>query len=160
MKFIEITEKEITEFYLSDPKLIYQALSDEEMVGLYETKKYTCLPNSNYIGIEHDGEFLALIHWEVFTQTAVVVHVRLKTKYQGTGIIKDIFLLAADYFTKLNKTTVISFAPESCIHASKALLKLGFKEQCLLPNTITWRQKLQGLYMYSLELPRGEKCQQ
>lgn len=156
MKFKEVTCDEITEFFLSDPKLICMGLSDEEMVNLFEGKKYECVLNSYYMKAVDDNDFneeiYAIVQWELFTQKSIVLHVRVKSKYQKTNIVDELHKIIIEFFKNLNMTTLISFSPESCLHTRKCLKRFNFKEECMIPNSIVWRENLEGLYMYSKSL--------
>lgn len=149
MELKEIDNKGLTEFFLSDPKLTCMALSDEELVNLYETKQYERFPGATYLQAIDNNECIAILQLEPFTKYSVTLHARLRTEHQGTGKVIELFEEIKNYLLNMQITTIISFAPESCYHASKCLIKLGFKEKCILEKSIVWRKNLEDLKMYS-----------
>lgn len=154
MKFKEVTEQELTAFFLSDPKLIILGLPDEELVYLHENKEFKCHPGSMFIEIlEDDGTSVGVVRWEFFTQISIVIHVFLRSKYHGSNKLGEIYQFVYKHLqTNTNIRKVIAFISSSCIHVIKAVEKHGFKKDGSIPNCLIWREKVVGIEIYSVDI--------
>lgn len=153
MNFKELTEEEISDFIINDPKLIYMGFNDNELIYMHENKKYKLVPFSYYIGIEKDEELVCVLKWESFTEHCVNIHPYIASRYHGKGVLTEIYHFLWEHFidqTEIKK--VIAMVPESCIHSAKACEKHGFKKEGYISKCHLWRKELVGIIIYGLNL--------
>lgn len=158
MEFRDINDKELTEFFLSEPQLVLLGMPDEEMIYLHEHKEFKCGAGSYFVEILGDnGESLGVIRWEFFTPISIVVHMFLRHKYHHSTVLKDIYQFIYRHLlenTKVRK--MIAFITSSCIHVVKAAEKLGFTKNGSIPNCLVWRNEVVGLDIYSVDIKEGQ----
>lgn len=154
MKVCLISQNDLTEFFITDPKLMLMGLSDEELALFYKNKKYFINNYSNYMGIKNDdNNLIAIFKWENFTINTLNLHVYITTKLQNKIITKTIISLIRDYFLKNSDCNKIIFmVPEPCTHVIKFLTRLGISQEGYLKNSYYWRQKLTGIFIFGYEL--------
>lgn len=157
MKFKQLNEQEISDFIINDPKLAYMGFSDTELTAMYQNKKYPLAPGSYYVGIEDDKELIAILKWEAFTEITLNIHLYIASKYHGKGVLKDVYKFLYSHFLKeTNIKKLLIMSPDCCPHTCKAAVKMGFKLQAQLANTMMWRQQLVGINIYSLDIEGKE----
>lgn len=153
MNFKELTEKEISDFIVNDPQLIYLGFSDKQLVNIHETGKYELTPFAYYIGIESDNELVCVLKWEYFTEYCVSIHPYVASKYHGKGMLSKIYKFLWKHFTKQTEVKkVIAFVPDNCEHTKRACEKHGFKKEGLISKAHVWRKELVGVTIYGLDL--------
>lgn len=157
MRFKEITNEGLTQFFLSDPDLLTLALPDDEIIHLYEHKEFVCDTGSNFIEVvDNENNSIAVIRWEYFTQIAIVVHIYLKSIYQHRqqgDKLQEIYDLMYNHLitnTKIRK--VIAFATSTSPQVIKAAERYGFVKEGSLKNAVVWRNKVVDLEIYGLIL--------
>lgn len=153
MKFIILDENTLAKFFLEDPKLAYQSLSDEELAVLKETSRLPIREGYYYIGLGYDKKIYAIFRWEHFSNTTMSGHIYVKSKYQRSQAVRDIFDLLKNHIinnTPFNK--FITFVPDPCDHIKIFLEKKGFIKEASLSKTLKWREKLEDLHIYSLDV--------
>lgn len=153
MNFKELTEEQISDFIVNDPKLVYIGLNDNELVYIQENKKYRLTPYSYYIGIEEKDEVVCVLKWEYFTEHCVSIHPYVASKYHGKGMLTKIYDFLWSHFTEQTEIKkVIAFVPDSCNHTIKACEKHGFKKEGHISKCHMWRKELVGVNIYGLDL--------
>ena len=153
MKYKELTEQEISDFIVNDPKLVYMGFADKELQYMYENKKYHLHPDSFYIGIEKDDVLIGILKWEYFTQNAISVHPYISSKYQGQGLSKEMSKFVCAQLVKDTQIKkVVAFIMEPCEQAIRAVKACGFILQGHVTNCTYWREKLTGVYIYGIDL--------
>lgn len=153
MNFKELTDDEISDFIINDPKLVYMGFSDQELVTMYETKRYTPNPASTYIGIEEDNVLVCVLRWELFTHLTVSIHPYISSSLHGKGMLSKVYSFLYNHFLEDTIITkVIAFVTEPCTHAMKACEKHGFVQEGYISKCVTFRKELCGIYIYGLDL--------
>lgn len=153
----DVTQKQLTELFQSDPALCYLGLSDSDMNSLYYNKEYPIADNSKYIGLYHDDEFIGFFKLEMFTEITVCCHVFVKTTLQRKGSTANIWPTIRRYIIDNSKARkVISVVPAPCRHVQKAVLKLGAVLEGTLAKACIWRQEIVDLLFYSIDINRED----
>lgn len=149
----DLTEDEISDFFMSDPKLAYAALPDDALVYMYNNKKYKALKNSCYFGVMEGNNLIALMQWELFTPTTITCHFYIKSNLHGTGLSVYLTKELRKYFKETSSfKKVICPSPAPCVHVTKHLLKCGFELEAVLKKSMPWRKEIVDLNLFSLEL--------
>ena len=149
----ELTQEDLSTYFLDDPKLCWIGLPDSELAILYNENKYDMSTNSKYFGIMKNNELVCVVKYEMFSYLALCVHPYVSTKLRGKGLSKDIF----DYIKKeLIRMTgfkkVVITVPEPCVHVCKAIEKYGAVQEGRIKEIVLWRLKPVDLLFYRLEL--------
>lgn len=153
MVFKELTEEQISNFIINDPKLVYLGFSDKELVNMYEMKRYVLSPLSYYIGIEKENELVCVLKWEAFTDYCVSIHPYVASKYHGKGLLTEIYHFLWNHFiTQTEIKKVIAMIPENCIHTIKACEKHGFEREGLIKKCHMWKKEMVGIVIFGLDL--------
>lgn len=149
----EIDENIATAFFLEDPALCYIALPDHDLVSLYQEKKWYKTNGSYLIGIYVEEELIFIMKYEFFTPIAVNVHFYLKSTLRNKGIFKDIQKLLKKWITNnTNIRKILAMSPKSCEMIAHVCEKFGFVKEGHLKNSIIWRNKIDDLLIYGLNL--------
>lgn len=158
MNFKELTKEEISDFIVRDPKLAYLALCDEDLVDIHEKGIYNLQPGSYYIGIEDEGNLVCVLKYEYFSNTAILIHPYTPSRLHGTGLPQKIYSFCEDHFLKNTKVRkLMAWQPAPCIHAQKAIRKLGFVKEGRIKKCLHWRQELTDMVLYGKILKEGDK---
>lgn len=158
MNFKELTEEEISDFIVNDPRLAYLGFADKELMYMYENKKYNLHDGSIYTGIEEDGKLICIIKWEYFTLNCISVHPYISSHYHGKGLSRKIGQFMQEQLSKNTAIVkVVSFIMEPCEHAVRAAVACGFKLEGHITNCTHWRQELTGVYIYGVDINREDK---
>ncbi len=153
MNYKELTDKEVSNFIMNDPSLIYMGFSDEELNYMYENKFYPVDPNSFYIGIEESGVLVGVLKWEYFTESCISIHLYLSSKYQGKGFCKATSKFVAEHLAiNTNIKKMIVYITDVCKHVIYAAEACGFKQEGHITNCIPWRGEVVGVLIYGLDL--------
>lgn len=153
----ELTDEEITKFFLEDPRLCWMALPDNELHELYHNKVYKKGDNSKYFGLTAEDELFAVIKYEMFSQLALCVHPYMSSKHQGKGHIFNFRDVIGNYLIKTTGFKKFIFSvPEPCKHVVRTMEKYGAKLEGQIKNIIIWRQQPVDLLYYRLELEEVE----
>jgi hypothetical protein len=140
------------EFFLSDPKLAYQALPDHELSNLLKDK-FELNSNEELLHFYEDKELASIVRWEAFTECTASFHLYLHTKFQRrSDILSRIDKQLVTYFKSKGMTKAIVFAPASCKHVHKALKKQGFALEGTIKDSQIWRQKLTDTLIFGRSL--------
>ncbi len=151
-----VTPEIVTQFFLSDPKLICLGLPDDEISILYHTGQYPC-EDTNIQGLYEDGELIALNKFEYFTRETINMHFYLSSELHGTRKLDDIFTFMKKWYEdETNILKVLFMVPSSCKHIHAVAKRYGFKQEGHITKCFTWRQELGDITIYSQELDRGE----
>lgn len=153
----DLTDGQITEFFINDPLLCYIGLPDNELAALYYTKKFVPDVQSIFKGIFNGkNELICIVRYEQYTTIAVAVHFYLSSKEQKKGIALEIQKFLYDYFIETtDMLKVITMVPSSCEHVIKCAETFGMKLEGRLTKSIVWREEIVDLLCYGLELKRG-----
>lgn len=150
-----ISNSEITQFFLNDPKLALLGLSDEELAVLHKTGQYLNTTNSILFGVFEDDRLITIVKYELFTTHAINFHMYVKSEYHHT----DKILPISDFIRKTIKKTgmlkAILTVPSPCEHIHKFVKKFGFKEEGRITNCYQWREQVVDLVLYGLNLQEG-----
>src|SRR5574338_408157 len=118
MNIKDITEEEITEFFLKDPALCYLGLPDNDLNNLFYEKKYIKHNISVYKGIYENENLISVLCYEYFTEFALNVHFYIYTKLQkqskATKIKRELVKYFKSKYPEVIKIIVMS--PEPCKH--------------------------------------------
>jgi hypothetical protein len=155
-----ITPEEVTDFFLSDPKLICLGMADDEMIILHETGQYPC-ENTNIEGVYDNEELIALNKFEYFTRNTINMHFYLKSSLHGSGKLDEIFkFMKTHYEQNTDLIKVLFMVPSVCESVHWVAQKYGFKQEGYITKCFTWRKQLTDIVIYSQELNRERnKCQ-
>lgn len=153
-----LNQNELTAFYLSEPRLVEHGLPDDEQEHLRQFGTYKMNPRSEYFGyFEDDTEDMkAVVQFEGFSQTALAIHCRMRTRFQGSQTAERVLALIRKSLQGSSIHRLISFVPKCCVPARRCLERLGFERECELKDSMVWRGKIENLYLYSVEAT----CQQ
>lgn len=155
MNIRDVAPEQMTAFFLSDPKLCYMGLCDEDLANLYYNKEYTPSDMAHYQGIYEEDSLIAVIKFEKFSIVAVNVHLYIKSSLHGKKKTIGITDLVCDYLRETTSMTkVLIMAPSSCEHSSKAALARGFVLEGTLTKACVWRQEVVDVLIYALEIKR------
>lgn len=152
----DITEEIATEFFLSDPRLAFLGISDEELHMLHTNKHYSFLDNSHYVGVLKDGkDLVSILRYEYFTPQSINQHMYINSNYHHTSVPHEVAQFLLNYaMNTLKIYKIITLIPSNCPHALSFGLKHGFKKEGVITNCFQWRQQLVDLVIYGLDLPR------
>ncbi len=154
-----LNQEELTMFFLSDPKLCYIGLADDDLHVLYSERKYPISPNSGYLGIRDEGnKLMCVVKYEQFTQMAICPHFYLATSCQGKGISDRIHKLVTNYFVDKFPSIKIAImtVPSPCTYVCKAIERFGAMYESRIKNIMVWRGEVVDLLFYRLKLKRIE----
>ena len=156
MKLQDITQDQLTEFFLNDPPLCYLGVDDDTLAALYHDKKYPISELSFFQGVWENDVLVAVMRFEKFSELAVSCHTFLGTPFQGKGIGQKVKEVVYEYLRDTTPfTKAITMAPAPCIHVMKTVEACGFVKEGVLTNCVTWRTKVVDLHIYALEIKRG-----
>lgn len=150
----DLSEQEISDFFINDPRLAYLGLSDKTLTYMYNYNIYEVNKNSKYAGIYDDNNHLvAIFKWELFTDVTITLHLYVSSVLHSTGILYKIKEEMYDFFSKSTSfKKVIVPVPSNCPHVIKACEKLGFIHESTLTDCTMWRQELIDLLFYTMKL--------
>jgi len=159
MDFKELTEQEISNFIVNDPRLVYMGFSDSDIAYIYDNNSYECHPGSQYIGIiDKDEGLVCVLKWEQFEYQVVNVHAYIASRFHGTGMATKTYNFMYQHFAENTDTRkVVTFIPEPCVHVIKAAEKHGFKQEGCITKGCMWRQEVTDLYIYGLDIVRNNQ---
>ena len=155
MIVISITPKDISDFFLSDPKLMLLGLPDEDIGLLYTTGTLPIHPASVYKGMYEEDELVAIVKWELFTSNSINMHIYIKSNRQHEGLLGSIESSLERWLIENTELTkVIFMVPEPCTHVHKAMVNYGYVKEGLITNSFQWRQSQVGLVLYGKDIKR------
>lgn len=149
----DLTEQEISDFFMSDPRLAYLSLSDEDLHFMYNNKAYKVKENSAYGGVYENDKLILVFKWELFTSITITFHMYLLYDLHSTGVLSKIKDKLIDFFresTSFQKALVP--IPSCCTHVIKASEKMGFVHEATIKDSATWRKELVDILYYSIKL--------
>jgi len=151
-----VTPEIVSQFFLSDPKLVCLGLPDDEMTTLFQTGQYPC-EDTNIAGVYENDRLIALHKFEYFTAHAINVHFYLNSELHGTDKLGQIFYFMKNHLEQnTNLMKVLFMVPSSCIHVQKAAEKFGLVKEGHITNVFVWRQEPCDIIIYGHDLERGE----
>ena len=151
----DVTEEQMTEFFINDPKLCYMGLCDDDLNELYLNKRYAPHHTSYYQGIYEDDKLVAVIKFEKFSPITVNVHLYIQSSLHGKGKTIEITDLVCDYLRDTSGIQkVLIMAPRPCVHSCKAAEARGFKLEGTLTNGCIWRKEIVDILIYALDTKR------
>lgn len=158
IKIKPIDNQTITEFFLSDPALCLLSLRDKDLHDLYYKKQFFPAKESQFVGIYKKGELVALSRIDPFLDLAFVFHMYVLTKYQHTGLAREVRDLMYQYYLDTTTATkAIVLAPDNCPHVKATAEGFGCKLEGRITKAFEWRGEVVDLLIYALELKRGLK---
>ena len=146
----DVSESELTDFFINDPKLAYLGLPDNDLVNLFYHHKYVPNSISFYKGVFEDDRLICPFKIEFFTETTANLHLYLCSDLHKTGKIKEVekeirrWFLEETYFQK-----VLIMAPETCDHVHGTAEYFGFVVEGRLTKAVRWRKELVDVIIYS-----------
>ena len=150
-----VTKEEAEKFLLADPVLCERALPDDELDMIQTCGEYSPNENANFIGICHDGLLISVTKWEYFTDVTANLHTYIMSPLHGKNVTYDIQLALKQWFiTNTPLVKIVIIAPESCTNVHKAADISDFVLEGVLPKSVLWRGKVEGLRIYGLDLDR------
>lgn len=164
----DISQNEITEFFINDPALCYLGLADLDLHKLYETKQYALRENTKYLGLYNKDwqvvgdvkvevhKLLSVICLELFTEITLTAHFYVPTTLQNKGLALEIQKFLYQYFldTYPEIVKVITPVPSACTHVQRSAERFGMKVEGCIKNCMKWRGELVDLLMYGIDLKR------
>lgn len=151
----DVTQEQLTEFFINDPELCYLGLDDDTLSHLYHNKEYLMSPVSFYQGVFKDDVLAAVMKFEKFSELAVNCHMYLSSKYRSKGFGKEFKEAVYKYVVETTTCTkALMMAPDPCNHVKRAAKSWGFIQEGKLTNCIIWRTKTVDLYIYALDIKR------
>lgn len=162
----DVTQEQMTEFFINDPALCYLGLSDLDLQRLYETKQYHPRENTKYLGLYTKdlqvvgdlqievNKLISLVCIELFTEQALTVHFYIPTDLQKKGLALEIQQFLFQYFltTYPDIKKIITPVPSSCIHVQKSAEKFGMVVEGKITNCMKWRGEMVDLLFYTIPL--------
>lgn len=147
----EVTDEELTEFFIKDPALCYLGLPDQDLVVLHEEKVFKRHGNSLYRGLFDKERIVGIVCYEAFTELAVSCHFFISTKERHTGLARKIKDTLKEFCKKEYPfiTKIIVTPPSTCLHIINMLEHWGFEKQGTLTSCIKWRNEVVDLIFYS-----------
>lgn len=162
IKIVEnVSEKKLSAFFLSDPKLAYQGLCDEKLLSLYEKKQYIKDTNCKYFGIieEVNNELICIVKMEQYSLLAASVHFYVLTKCQRRQYSLQIKDLMIKWLLDNTKTIIrcIMVVPSTCLHVQSFMKAIGAELEGKVKRCLIWRKELVDLYYYGLDIREFNK---
>ncbi|CAB4120947.1 hypothetical protein UFOVP1_48 [uncultured Caudovirales phage] len=150
----EIPQQELNEFFLQDPVLCIQGLPDHKLVDLHEKKEYIKDDISNILGVYYEEHLIFIFVYNYFTDICINVHFYLSTKHQSTAVFECIQKELREYLLEHvpKVTKIIAMTPGCCKHIQGACLKFGFTKAGHIEQAMTWRNQIEDILIYSLNL--------
>ncbi len=156
-RFKDISEAQITEFFLNDPNVAYLGLPDDDLQELFYNKTYTLKDNTIYKGIYLKDELVSILKYEAFTRQTVNLHFYLSSKLHKKGYARGVEQAIYDYFIENTKAIkAILMTPQSCTQVQGPAIGFGMVLEGRLTNAIVWRNEVMDVLIYSIELKRDE----
>lgn len=154
LEFVEdVTESELTNFFIEDPRLAYLALSDTDLTQLHEEKRLGKSYNSAYFKVTKKDEIVSIIKCEKFSELAACTHLYIKSKYHHTGLYPKVCDLLVNHILAVTDfKKIILTVPKPCEHVGRAAVKYGMRLGAELENIVIWRQKPVNLLYYTLDI--------
>ena len=155
-----ITQDQMTEFFINDPALCYLGLADLDLHRLYETKQYYPRENTKYIGVLHDGKLVSLVCIELFTEQTLTVHFYIPTILQKKGLALRVQKLLYNYFYGKYPfiIKIVTPVPSPCEHVQRCAERFGMVLEGRITKCMKWRSELVDLLMYGLEIKREDNA--
>jgi RimJ/RimL family protein N-acetyltransferase len=148
-----LNQADISSFFFKDARLVYLGATDEAMYNMFKKGEYVLEPDSQYIGIEEDGQLIAVVRYEYFTAQCVSMHMFMNSKFHTTTKPTEGVELLKTFITQtLGINKVILMVPSSCIHIHKFAKKHGFVKEGTITSCYKWRQKMVDLVIYGMRL--------
>lgn len=145
----------MTQFLLSDPKLIAMSMSDDALKDLDKGLGFST-NSKTILGVyTEEKELICCYLVSLFTNETLELHMYLATKYHHSGVARKAFFTLIKYFKEhTTYTGIFTMAPTMCTHIGPTVLSWGFKFIGILPKAMIWREKLQDLNIYIKEIKR------
>lgn len=142
---------------MSDPKLAYLSLSDEELYQLHKTGEYPIEDTSLYTGLAEDDKLVAILKWEWFSSVALNMHLYLRSELHHTGLLGRIYAFLYGHFKEnTNIQKLLFMVPESCEHVHGAAKKYNLVQEGRIKKCCKWRNELNDVLIYSIDIDRTE----
>lgn len=147
----EINNTVASVFFSKDPLLCAMGLADQFLKDMDDGLGYNP-PDAALTGFfnKDNDELIGFIQATLFTESTILVHGFLHTKYHHSGIFRQIANKYVKYIHKyyptIEKLMVIS--PEICTHVHNAILGLGFKKEGCLTKSMIWRNQLRDVFIF------------
>lgn len=155
----DVTQDEITAFFLSDLNLLILGVSDEEIHLFRTTGQYPMSPSSNYLGIRSsEGELMAVVKYEWFTTHCANFHMYVQSKLHGTPKVTELCNLIRQHFEEMEYAhKVILMVPSTCEHVIKFAPKHGWVKEGCITKCYFWRQQPVDLVIFGLNLKENRE---
>lgn len=152
MKIKEVTQEQLTQFFLEDPALVCLALGDEEIYHLHTKQEYPVNTFSRYTGVIENNQIIAIVRTEWFTPNATTIHIYVASRFHDTAKVQEIMVAIRQELKNVPQLKkIIIMTPASCEHVSKYAMRYGFKEEGRITDCIMWRQQLDDIRIFVLE---------
>jgi hypothetical protein len=149
-----ISEEEISKFFINDPQLVYLGLPDADLVSLFQEKKWYKSKLTNCVGVFDNNTLIFVFKYEFFTPVCLNGHFFMSSKYRHTGKFEEIVALLKDFvktsYPQITKCIVMT--PALCTHVPPTCQKFGFIQEGHIKECITWREQLTDLLIFGLKL--------
>ena len=156
-KFKDITQEQVTEFFLNDPNVCYLGLPDADLYELYEDKIYRLKDNTIYKAIYLRDELIAILKYEAFTQHTVNLHFYLSSKLHKKGYARSVEQAIYDYFIENTKAIkAILMTPTTCTQVHGPAIGFGMVLEGRIEKSIVWRNEVMDILIYGIELKRDK----
>lgn len=154
-KIVDISQIELNEFFLNDPKLSYLGLPDLDLAYLYEKREFPIHPGIIHKGIFINNELVCVMKWEVFTAETGNFHMYVTSKLQKIGFTPELQKIIYQYFIdNTNFIKGIIMIPSTCEHVQRSAKNFGFKVEGRLTKAMRWRKELVDIIIYAIEFKR------
>ncbi len=146
----DLTTEKIDDFFLSDPKLCYLGLCDDQLISLHYDKKFTINPGTVYAGLyDSNDKLVSIATWKYFTRNAVIFHGYLPSSMHGKGMYGHVQEAMEKFFiAETEVTKMIVVTPAQCKHISKLHKRYGYKFEGNITKSVVWRKKLQDALIF------------
>lgn len=144
---------------MSDPKLSYIGLSDEDLSYMYTYNAYYLKKNAQYKGIYSERELICIAKYEPFSENTVNVHIYTASRFHK----KNHYTKEAhsEFYNYLRDNTgyerILCMVPACCFHVVGAIESFGFKLEGNISRSILWRRTTVDLLMYCMDIIRENK---
>ena len=106
-----------------------------------------------WLSIKKDSEIIGLCEFRKFTTITYESHIYILPEYHGTGIPLECSKYLLDYLRdNTGIRNIITTVPESCVHVTNFLDKIGFKQCGYIINGIIYNDKEENLIVSQLEV--------
>jgi len=155
MSMRAVSDDDLSDFFMNDPQLCLLGLSDETLVELYKTRRYSPNYGTVYMGAYIGEDLKGILKYDLFTSHCVNVHVYVSSSIHHTESVRPLVSAIKQYLIEeVDAIKAVLFVPSSCEHVHKFAPKMGFKQEGLITQCLLWRQKLVDLVVYGLDISK------